>query len=872
MKSEVKYLPLKFSVLSRVSRAIIVSAFFILHSAFLAAETPYYHHTPPKFEAVTFTNLPEIPTEYQLNEAADKLTDIVKGSIKTNSSETYAIERQMALPICRGSALVAWNAALAYNWTPSNYPGKIFDNVGWVRGTLNTVGGWSAYLWVLQNKITFQSSTSVWWTSTNDIPVAITNVFVGSLGTYGPVSNVVDIGPVIPSNFPGINQSDSGTYQVDITNVYYELIIPDIWITPRDAFALLGSTNPAQYTVTGTNIPQGVTWITIPDLSGSDGATIISNGAWQAVIMPGNIATNYKIRATSKDNTNFYDEVNLLVIKVDILESNVYVGVTNTTILHLIPDSIANVQWDITPEMEDGASIEGSAVGTSIVFNADSIITNYTVLATAVNLTNCYDTCTVTVVQIDIDTDSNNDGTIDADDAGEDQYEEYAPGRIICVNGYGINTNTDYLGEIKLALRPALTNGVLKLEAIEGGDRIKVWTTINKTAEITLPKTYDLSSTNSPSSFYVDGIVTGKVMVAWSYSYGNFACTDKVAMVIIPTISYTPVSSNAYVWSSLPSLGTGDGTEFQNQIKDEGFKVTWFSDSSASDTNFEDCSLANYKNMANAGAFTVISHGAVGKHLSVYAEDTTNGQNACNAWCGTEANMVTKREDGLGYYVEVSSKWLADNWKSGMDANRTIGMWSICYSASDNPSEGESSVKEATGGRWRSGYWNPTDETEARDVNKKFLERMNGTTDSTRKRTAGEAYEDGNGYTNNVKMDGNDWTTLCPAPLADNAVFPDTTAENRKGWGCIVFDTYMSEDNSANEALIKQSGCPTSNHRWFDNADGYYGLGFDFDKTGGATTTMRAVADKCRNKGGTEGRRMDGNRVTPSGDNRESSF
>jgi len=169
---------------------------------------------------------------------------------------------------------------------------------------------WSAYLWVLQNKIAFQSSTSIWWTLTNEIPVMITNVIVGSLGNYQAASNFVDIGPVIPSNFPGTNCGDSGTYQVDITNVFYELSIPGIWITPRDAYAAVGGSN-VQFTVYGTNIPQGVTWSTIPDLSGSGGAEIISNGAWQAVIAPGDVATNYLIRATSTDDTNFYDEVDL---------------------------------------------------------------------------------------------------------------------------------------------------------------------------------------------------------------------------------------------------------------------------------------------------------------------------------------------------------------------------------------------------------------------------------------------------------------------------------------------------------------------------------------------------------------------------------
>jgi len=179
------------------------------------------------------------------------------------------------------------------------------------------------YLWVLQNQIAFKSSTSVWWTSTNGIPVAISNVIVGSLGDYQAMENVVDIGPVIPSNSPGY--SEAKEYQVDISNVYYELSIPDIWITPRDAVAGVGGSN-VQFTVTGTNIPGGVTWTITPS---GVGATIQSSGA----VTPGNVATNYKIRATSVDNTNFYDEVPLVVLKVESIQ----------------PDSMTHLQ-----EIDDG--------------------------------------------------------------------------------------------------------------------------------------------------------------------------------------------------------------------------------------------------------------------------------------------------------------------------------------------------------------------------------------------------------------------------------------------------------------------------------------------------------------------------------------
>jgi len=280
------------------------------------AQTPYYHLNR-SFSSIEF-DLQGIPTEYQLNEESDKLTDIVKGEpVQLNTNETYAIEKQAAIPICYGSAIAAWNAALAYNGSQSNYPGKTFDNVGWVRGTKNTGSDWGAYLWILQNRIVFQSSTSVWWIATNNLPVAITNVMVGSLGDYGPVSNVVDIGPVIPTNFPGANYNYSGTYQVDITNVFYELVIPDIWITPREAVTCVDGSN-VQYTVTGTNIPKGVTWKIIPE---GVGATIQTNGDWyHAEVTPGDVATNYKVRATSVDNTNFYDEVDLAVVGLQSLQ------------------------------------------------------------------------------------------------------------------------------------------------------------------------------------------------------------------------------------------------------------------------------------------------------------------------------------------------------------------------------------------------------------------------------------------------------------------------------------------------------------------------------------------------------------------------
>ncbi|MBU0714074.1 MAG: hypothetical protein KJ964_01790 [Verrucomicrobia bacterium] len=277
------------------------------------------YHTNRTFTAVGIDVKGTPPLVDMLYTESGKLTDLVKGTnITINTNETCAIEKQAAIPVCYGSAEGAWNAAVAYNGTPSNYYGKIFDNVGWVRGTKSVNGEWGAYLWTLQNRIVFRSSETNWWISpSNGVRVAISNVLVGSLGNYPPMTDTNDIGPSINTNFPDVGEEK--TCRVDVTNVFYQLIIPSIWITPRQAYVAVNGSN-VEFNVTGTNIPQGVTWSLIPDLSGSGGATIQSNGAWQTEVMPGSVGTNYIVRATSKDNTNFYDQVSLAVVKVELME------------------------------------------------------------------------------------------------------------------------------------------------------------------------------------------------------------------------------------------------------------------------------------------------------------------------------------------------------------------------------------------------------------------------------------------------------------------------------------------------------------------------------------------------------------------------
>ena len=121
-------------------------------------------------------------------------------------------------------------------------------------------------------------------------------------------------------------------------------------------------------------------------------------------------------------------------------------------------------------------------------------------------------------------------------------------------------------------------------------------------------------------------------------------------------------------------------------------------------------------------------------------------------------------------------------------------------------------------------------------------------------------------------MKGNLWTTLCPAPLLSNPVYPTApVTANRKGWGCILFDTALNNAYPSQIALEKFSGgAKISDIHWMTNTEGkIYGLGFIFDKTSdNKQTIMKTVSILIRNEG-VSGRDMDGDRKTPNGDNKQ---
>jgi len=82
----------------------------------------------------------------------------------------------------------------------------------------------------------------------------------------------------------------------------------------------------------------------------------------------------------------------------------------------------------------------------------------------------------------------------------------------------------------------------------------------------------------------------------------------------------------------------------------------------------------------------------------------------------------------------------------------------------------------------------------------------------------------------------------------------------------------MNDTIDPTNALELVTGGPIYDRNWRGNTTGKYIIGFAYDKTSGTATTMKAEADNCKNKDPDGGRKLDGNRVQPSADDKEWSY
>jgi hypothetical protein len=136
----------------------------------------------------------------------------------------------------------------------------------------------------------------------------------------------------------------------------------------------------------------------------------------------------------------------------------------------------------------------------------------------------------LTVLKVDLDIDSDNNGTIeDADEA----LEFTDPGKLIYLNQDDDNkndtpdmtenaasiTDEDDLQPINLAFSPTITGGKIILSAPCGGTRIQVWTKQTKGAasdKVALPASWTLGpGVTVPTILYVEGIAVEELSPIW---------------------------------------------------------------------------------------------------------------------------------------------------------------------------------------------------------------------------------------------------------------------------------------------------------------------------------------------------------------------
>jgi hypothetical protein len=442
---------------------------------------------------------------------------------------------------------------------------------------------------------------------------------------------------------------------------------------------------------------------------------------------------------------------------------------------------------------------------------------------------------------IDLDTDTNNNGTIDD---YEDEYEEYPSGRVVCLDRKGDGESLDDLGLIVLT-PPDTDKGTVKLEAIEGGSLIKVWRDENKSVEVKLPATW--SPAETPGQLYVDGIALGQVVLKLSYTppEGD-AVGDSVALYVTETISWAPAGNYVTSWAPLYGWGLPAAplTMLHDLVKDHGWDVdTKFFRDETRGGSCGSCTLYNFKNMMKTGGIAALyTHGVEGATSRVVCFDT---QAEADQWRGSEPHMSTLYyvDDDL-WVVRVAASWY-DAWFGELTSRNAIVHLMSCYSSAG----GADSVAAYVGGRVILAYPDLVNASWLDDNNHLFFECLNGYMEDGTRRTAGKAYGDGSQYQGGMQMigvTGKEWTTLNPAP---NAVFPQESVGGRKGAGCIIFDTYMDESQLPNVAVQKTAGGPVvSDRRWFANGSGHYLVSFDFESHAAGSITMKGEADCCKNK------------------------
>ncbi|MBI5725223.1 MAG: hypothetical protein HZA50_14785 [Planctomycetes bacterium] len=223
--------------------------------------------------------------------------------------------------------------------------------------------------------------------------------------------------------------------------------------------------------------------------------------------------------------------------------------------------------------------------------------------------------------RIDIDTDTDNNGTIDDEedidsvkdanvkDALEENYEHLVPGKVVRVNKFGdapANANDHRDDLAKVRIRMVLPDGVkpesittgritFEIKKIATNDILTIWKSEAKDEVLEINRIFDLSIGKERKSFlkllntddskdtflYADGLKYDykttannccSLAIQYAMAKGKTefipASSDETAFTIVNTISYAPKYSKISIWSATPwdhDLWAFNGSTFRSE-------------------------------------------------------------------------------------------------------------------------------------------------------------------------------------------------------------------------------------------------------------------------------------------------------------------
>ena len=321
------------------------------------------------------TNRVESATIFNIIKGVELLTNQVVGKFSIITNEAFSTEFE-GVSWGQSSFSRAWTNVLSgsggYPMTIANYD-EIFDDPGWIKGTKSAYDSYGAYMWILQNSLSFKSSPEL-YTNAGRIYL-IEKVFVGTLGDFPPSTNISLVFPkmnesntnypecvYLTNSRPADNSSETIKYTFD-TTAYYKLILP-VDLDGKDAvtedevceameessgvIVLSDSSTPHAKLIARGCGSSGYTRI----LSFSDYSKVKVNGASVSQVITVSAASDEEVTysITQKGAWNGGDTVTAtLTVKKD----NTIIGIDKVKLTALRVDLIANYDRDSDIDDED---------------------------------------------------------------------------------------------------------------------------------------------------------------------------------------------------------------------------------------------------------------------------------------------------------------------------------------------------------------------------------------------------------------------------------------------------------------------------------------------------------------------------------------